>query len=103
MILQRNVSFLLSPDPCAASDWMMVMVSSGPKNRELRDGWRHRMAEVKQKQGIKVVFLVANTTTSGDQERLEREHQEEGDIVQCGVEVNIIDRQHQLRLFVFYL
>ena len=103
MILQRNVSFLLSPDPCAASDWMMVMVSSGPKNRELRDGWRHRMAEVKQKQGIKVVFLVANTTSPGDQERLAREHQEEQDIVQCGVEVNIIDRQHLQSLFVFYL
>ena len=45
------------------------------------------MAEVRQQQGIKVVFLVANTTTSGDQERLEREHGETGDIVQCGVEV----------------
>ena len=46
------------------------------------------MGEVKQQQGIKVVFLVANTTTSGDQERLESEHGEEGDIVQCGVEVS---------------
>ena len=67
---------------------MLVMVSSGPKNRELRDGWRRRMGEVRQQQGIKVVFLVANTTTSGDQERLESEHGEEGDIVQCGVEVS---------------
>ena len=47
------------------------------------------MREVRQQQGIKVVFLVANTTTSGDQERLEREHGEAGDIVQCGVEVRI--------------
>ena len=68
---------------------MLVMVSSGPKNRELRDGWRQRMGEVRQRRGIKVVFLVANTTTSVDQERLEREHGEEGDIVQCGVEVRI--------------
>ena len=65
------------------------MVSSGPNNRELRDGWRQRMAEVQGYwRGIKVVFLVANTTTSGDQERLEMEHKEEGDIVQCGVKVN---------------
>ena len=101
MILQRNVSFLLSPDPCAASDWMLVMVSSGPKNRELRDSWRQRMAEVRQKQGIKVVFLVANTTSSGDKERLEMEHQEEGDIVQCGVEVNMNDKHHLQSLFLF--
>ena len=46
------------------------------------------MAEVQQRRGIKVVFLVANTTTSGDQERLEMEHQEARDIVQCGVKVN---------------
>ena len=86
--MQRNVSFLQSPDPCDTSDWMLVIVSSGPKNRELRDGWRQRMGEVQQRSGIKVVFLVANTTTSGDQERLEMEHQEAGDIVQCGVKVN---------------
>ena len=66
------------------------MVSSGPKNRELRDGWRQRMGEVQQRDGIRVVFLVANTTTSGDQERLEMEHEETGDIVQCGVKVNKI-------------
>ena len=64
------------------------MVSSGPNNRELRDGWRQRMAEVQQRRGIRVVFLVANTTTSGDQQRLETEHEEEGDILQCGVKVN---------------
>ena len=40
------------------------------------------MGEVQQRRRIKVVFLVANTTTSGDQERLEMEHQEAGDIVQ---------------------
>ena len=45
------------------------------------------MKEVRQQQGIKVVFLVANTTSSGDQEQLESEHRETGDIVQCGVEV----------------
>ena len=66
---------------------MLVMVSSGPRNRQLRDGWRQRMAEVQQRDGIRIVFLVANTTTSGDQERLERENGEAGDIVQCGVEV----------------
>ena len=85
--MQRNVSFLLSPAPCDVSDWMLVMVSSGPGNRALRDGWRQRMAELQQRRGIKVVFLVANTTTSGDQARLESEHVEAEDIVQCGVEV----------------
>ena len=68
---------------------MLVMVSSGPSNRQLRDGWRQRMAEVQQRQGIRIVFLVANTTTSGDQERLEMEHEETGDIVQCGVKVKL--------------
>ena len=81
------MSFLLSPLPCDGSDWMLVMVSSGPRNRQLRDGWRQRMREVRQQQGIKVVFLVANTTSSGDQKQLESEHRETGDIVQCGVEV----------------
>ena len=38
---------------------------------------------------IKVVFLVANTKTSEDQARLEGEHEEAEDIVQCGVEVRL--------------
>ena len=50
------------------------------------------MAEVQQRRGIWVVFLVANTTTSGDQQRLETEHEEEGDIVQCGVKVKTLLR-----------
>ena len=86
--MQRNVRFLQSPGVCDDTDWMLVMVSSGPNNRELRDGWRQRMAEVQHRRGIRVVFLVANTTTSGDQQRLETEHEEEGDIVQCGVKVS---------------
>ena len=90
--MQRNVRFLQSPVVCDDTDWMLVMVSSGPNNRELRDGWRQRMAEVQQRRGIRVVFLVANTTTSGDQQRLEIEHEEEGDIVQCGGEVSTLLR-----------
>ena len=86
--MQRNVRFLQSPAACDEIDWMLVMVSSGPNNRELRDGWRQRMAEVQHRRGIRVVFLVANTTTSGDQQRLETEHEEEGDIVQYGVKVS---------------
>ena len=71
------------------------MVSSGPGNRALRDGWRQRMAELQQRRGIKVVFLVANTTSSGDQARLESEHVEAGDIAQCGVEVsNLVYQIH---------
>ena len=38
---------------------------------------------------VKVVFLVANTKTSEDQARLEGEHEEAEDIVQCGVEVRL--------------
>ena len=52
------------------------------------------MAEVQQRRGIWVVFLVANTTTSGDQQRLETEHEEEGDIVQCGVKVKHYFESH---------
>ena len=56
------------------------------------------MAELQQRRGIKVVFLVANTTTSGDQARLESEHGEAGDIVQCGVEVSNSGPVYQIHL-----
>ena len=81
--LQRNVRLLLSPAPCAPHHWLLTMVSSGPANTKLRQQWRRRVAG---RPGLKVVFLVANTTSAAAQAELEAEHEAEGDIVQCGVE-----------------
>ena len=80
---QRNVSFPLSPSSCGPHHWLLVMVSSGPANTQLRHQWRRRVAG---RPGLKVVFLVANTTSAAAQAELEAEHEAEGDIVQCGVE-----------------
>ena len=81
--LQRNVRLLLSPAPCAPHHWLLAMVSSGPASTQLRQQWRRRVAA---RPGLKVVFLVANTTSAAAQAELEAEHEAEGDIVQCGVE-----------------
>ena len=62
------------------------------------------MAEVQQRRGIRVVFLVANTTTSGDQQRLEIEHEEEAHYLSVvlpaaaleGVRVEVV-RDHEMR------
>jgi len=80
---KKNVRFRLSPEECFTSDWMMIMISSGPKNGKLRNEWRKRM---ENRSGIKVVFLVANAKTDLDQNNLENEHEKNGDIVQCDVE-----------------
>ena len=80
---QKNVRFLLSPNPCEKSDYLMVMVSSGPKNAHLRKLWREKMSD---RQGEKIVFLIANSRSEEDQASLEREHDDHGDIVQCDIE-----------------
>ena len=74
---------LLSPSPCAPHHWLLAMVSSGPASTQLRHQWRRRVAG---RPGLKVVFLVANTTSAAAQAELEAEHEAAGDIVQCGVE-----------------
>lgn len=81
---KRSVQFLLSPPPCSSSQWMLVMVSSRPTNTELRAAWRRRQAG-SLSQGVKVVFLVAQTEGEAQQTSLEAEHAQHGDIVQVGV------------------
>ena len=42
---------------------------------------------MEHRQGIKVVFLVANSKTDEDQAALGEEHDQHGDIAQCDVQV----------------
>ena len=78
---KRSVVFPLSPPACTSSDWMLVMVSSRPANTRLREHWRKRGRSSR----VRVVFLVADTVRERDQEELEREAEEHGDIVQVKV------------------
>ena len=36
-LVQKNVTFILSPPPCTESDWAMVMILTMPVHRQLRD------------------------------------------------------------------
>ena len=35
--------FLLSPPPCADSDWLLFLVSSAPGETQLRSAWREEL------------------------------------------------------------
>jgi len=80
---QRNVSFILSPTSCESTvPLLLLMVSSGPLNWENRARWRR---DVEGKEGVKLVFLVAQAVTEPDQVQLEEEHLEHQDIVQSSL------------------
>ena len=74
----------LSPPPCLPSHWLLLMVSSRPNNTDLRTAWRERLLSASL-QGVKVVFLVAETEQEVEQERLRAEAEEFEDIVEVGV------------------
>ena len=77
---ERNVSFLLSPTSCEGTvPLLLLMVSSGPLNQGNRARWRK---DVEGKEGVRLVFLVAQAMTESDQRKLEKEHSEYGDIIQ---------------------
>ena len=77
------MTFILSPPPCTASDWAMVMILTMPGHRQLRDRWRQ---ELRGRAGVRLLFLNSATRTAGDQRLLESEAGQEWDILQCGVE-----------------
>ena len=74
------MSFVLSPpSPCAESVSLLVMVSSGPRNKVNRDRWRR---EVQNMVGeVRLVFLVSRGATEEDNAGLSEEHGEHGDLV----------------------
>merc|ERR1712013_649323 len=44
---EKNVSFVLSPhSPCAKSVSLLLMVSSGPRNKANRDRWRKEVLQM---------------------------------------------------------
>merc|ERR1711874_607820 len=58
---QRNVSFSLEPPTiCAVTNSLLVMVSSGPRNKASRDRWRR---DVQELVGMKLVFLVSRSVS----------------------------------------
>ena len=80
-LFQKNVSFTLSPETCGESThWMVLMILTMPQNKNFRDNWRQNL---KSRSGVKLIFLNSNTKTKSDQEKLEAEHAEYRDIVQC--------------------
>jgi len=83
ILSERNVSFLLSPSSCTDSSYSMIlMVSSGPKNQELRLKWRQKMTG---KQKFRLIFVMSQTNSDEDQKKVEEEHEKHGDLLQCGM------------------
>ena len=72
----------MSPTPCDTSVSLLLMVSSGPLNLVNRARWRKDM---EGREGVKLVFLVAEAQTSSDQTLLGDEHSQHGDIVQSSL------------------
>ena len=59
---------------------MVLMILTMPQNKNFRDNWRQNL---KSRSGVKLIFLNSNTKTKSDQEKLEAEHAQYRDIVQC--------------------
>lgn len=83
---QRNVTFILRPASCGENIKLVLMVSSGPGNSIHRNLWRqavysHSLGSAQ----IKLVFVVAEARSPGQQQELLREHGRFGDIVQSSV------------------
>ena len=89
MLLQRNVSVILSPPPCEGSERLLLMISSGPNNIESRGRWREAISGVgggEGEGGLKVMFLVSSCQPGQDcPHQLEEEHRHHGDILQTSL------------------
>ena len=89
MLLQRNVSLILSPPPCEGSERLLLMISSGPNNIESRGRWREAISGVgggEGEGGLKVMFLVSSCQPGQDcPHQLEEEHRHHGDILQTSL------------------
>merc|ERR1719347_235920 len=77
---EKNVSFVLSPpSSCAKSVSLLVMVSSGPRNKVNRDRWRKEVKDLTKE--VMLIFLVSRGATVVDNKRLSEEHAAHGDIL----------------------
>lgn len=80
---QRNVTFMMSPRGCGKNTKLVIMVSSGPANKVLRSRWRKLSSG---RDDVRVVFVVAEARTIGQQQDLLLEHRVNGDIIQSSVQ-----------------
>ena len=85
-LMQRNVSLLLSPAGCPDPVLLLLLVSSGPANARQRDAWRAKLAG---RSRTRAVFVVARARSPGQQQALELEHNQFGDLLQAGVQVSL--------------
>jgi len=77
---EKNVSFVLSPpSSCAKSVSLLLMVSSGPRNKANRDRWRKEVQDMDGE--VMIVFLVSRGATDDDNILLSEEHASYGDIL----------------------
>jgi len=79
---QKNVTFLMRPDPCNEDEKLVLMVSSGPSNFVYRSKWRSAVSDL---HSIKLVFLIAEARTVAQQADLVAEEEKYRDIVQSSV------------------
>ena len=84
--MQRNVSLLLTPPRCPGPLLLLLLVSSGPANARQRDAWRAKLAA---RSRTRAVFVVARARSPGQQQALELEHRQFGDLLQAGVQVSL--------------
>jgi len=88
---RRNISWVLAPKDDCEDVKLLVMISSGPRNTELRQNWRER---VKKMEGVKIIFMVSTPIASDEQnndvdvvqKKLEGENEHHGDILQSSLE-----------------
>ena len=99
--MQANIGSILNPSPCSPSHWMLLIVSSAPTHRNLRDRWRSQLEadyeDIKVSQWernikvkieeSKVVFLISKSADEEMNKQIQREYDEHGDVLQ----VNILD------------
>ena len=81
-MLQKNVSYLLSPSPCDKETKLILMISSGHDNHKARDEWRQRISKLNSH--IRHVFLVSSCSTCNHD--LAHEHDMYHDIVHTSLE-----------------
>ena len=100
---QENVSWILSPRFECEDEKLLLLISSGPKNRNQREFWRkqkvhlyyhvyhhsYHLCHVQSSSYVNIVFMVAIPISDDKidaQKRLEKEQEEFGDILQPSIE-----------------
>ena len=85
-VLERsNVSFLLSPAPCSPSTSLLVLALSALSHARERTALR---GQVGREDGVRLVFLMAETSTEHGKKMVEHEHEQHGDILQVATDLS---------------